>query len=417
MTAPGDDEPGTDVLSRTAWATHATGESYQPGYPALAVSDAAADVTSTQTWRTDGAGAGAGGGAGAGAADNFGPMGSWTDGHGAAAADMPFAAGAPRTVGPNGAAAPVPQPRAGETLTGDALTAELAAAGSRMAAQTAVGSPSVPRAGGQPGGRKPRGGKSGGSKPPGNKNGGNASRPAHRTPSVVLAVGTVVVLAVAAGAFLFHIAKNQSSSASVRPALATTAPAAATTPTATPSLGPFGHIATRSADPLPLTIDQLFPHSVTVGPETLARTISQSGKSCAPVLIGSRLQAAVKSGKCTQVVRASYLAAGRKEMGTIGVLNLSGFKTAAHAGHAGGPANFIKQLRARKGPTHELGKGAGLEEADTKGHYLILIWAQFTSRHKPRTAKQRKELESFMSTLFQQTANVSLSNRLVDGKP
>jgi hypothetical protein len=80
------------------------------------------------------------------------------------------------------------------------------------------------------------------------------------------------------------------------------------------------------------------------------------------------------------------------------------------AGRPGPPTSFSSS-------THLLGKGTGIEEAATKGHYLILIWAQFTNRHKPKTAGQRKELGAFMTHLFQQTANVSLSNRMVDGTP
>jgi len=46
-----------------------------------------------------------------------------------------------------------------------------------------------------------------------------------------------------------------------------------------------------------------------------------------------------------------------------------------------------------------------------------LIWVQFTSRAKPKTAAERAKLEAFMNDLFQQTANISLSSRMVDGTP
>jgi hypothetical protein len=227
----------------------------------------------------------------------------------------------------------------------------------------------------------------------------------------------VLVVAAAATAFLLNTARHQGSAAAASSPPPTTAPATTPTPTPSATLGPFGHIASRSADPLQVTVTQLFPVRVTIGSASFIRTVSQHGKACAPAIVGSSLQAAVKAAQCTQVVRATYLSTAQKEMGTIGVLNLGSSKTAAHAGHAAGPANFIQQLRAKNGPTHQLGKGTGIEEAETKGHYLILIWAQFTSRHKPRTPAQRKQLEAFMSNLFQQTANVSLSNRMVDGTP
>jgi hypothetical protein len=234
---------------------------------------------------------------------------------------------------------------------------------------------------------------------------------------VVLAVSAVLVFAVAAAAFLLFIARHQSSPPVVAPAPTTSAAASSPSPSTSPTLGPFGHIKTRAADPAPLRIPQLFPPSFSAHGGSFTRTVTRSAKSCPPAIVGASLQAAVKAAKCTQVIRATYLSTGKKEMGTIGVLNLSTARAAAHAGHKAGVSDYIAQLKAPKGATHTLGKGAGIEEAATKGHYLILIWAQFTSHRKPKTAGQRKELENFMTSLFQRTANVSLSSRMVDGKP
>jgi hypothetical protein len=232
----------------------------------------------------------------------------------------------------------------------------------------------------------------------------------------VLAVCAVLAFAVAAGAFLFFTARHQSPAVAASPP-PSTAPPSSPAPSPSPSLGPFGHIATRKADPLKLTITQLYPATFSTGGISFKRTISRLGKTCSTALVGSAVQSAVKAAKCTQVVRASYLAASKKEMGTIGVLNLSTSKGAVHAGRAAGASNFIQQLKAKKGATHTLGKGTGIEEAATKGHYLILIWAQFTSHSKPKTKGQRKELANFMNDLFRKTANVSLSSRMVTGSP
>jgi hypothetical protein len=234
---------------------------------------------------------------------------------------------------------------------------------------------------------------------------------------MVLAVCTVLVVAVAAGVFIWITARHQGSAPTVTANPPITAPASSPAPTASASLGPFGRIASRTADPLPLTVAQLYPPAFTVAGASFVRTASRAGKSCSPAVIGSALQPAVTAARCDQVVRASYLSTVKKEMGTIGVLNLRSAAAATRAGHAAGASDFIDQLRAAKGATRALGKGTGLEEAATKGHYLILIWAQFTSHRKPTTPAQRKELESFMSDLFQQTANVSLSARMVTGTP
>jgi hypothetical protein len=398
------------------------GQAYDPGYPALAVSDPAADVTSTQTWEkipgtgdapdsgtwtnprgtavpaaggTAGAGlagaglAGAGlAGPGAGRPDHAGPGNS----RASAAGPGRAAAGAGRgQPGPDGT-----PPGAGGPADG----------GPRTATIPEPPSPATPKAGSRTaqraaarGGRPPR-------KP----------RKARRSPSVVLAVCAVLVFAVAAGTFLFFTARHQGTPVAAT-APPSTAPPASPTPSASPSLGPFGHIATRKADPQLLNITQLYPATFTATGISFKRTISRLGKTCSTALVGSSLQNAVKAAKCTQVVRASYLAAGKKEMGTIGVLNLSTSKGATHAGRAAGASDFILQLKAKKGATHTLGKGTGIEEAATKGHYLILIWAQFTSHSKPKTKGQRKELANFMNDLFRQTANVSLSSRMVTGSP
>ena len=148
-----------------------------------------------------------------------------------------------------------------------------------------------------------------------------------------------------------------------------------------------------------------------------SRTTSEPKGTCASAVIGTALQAAVPPKACSQVVRASYLATSEKAMGTIGVLNLSTAATAAHAGHAADTGDFIAQLKGPKGPTRALGQGAGLEEAATKGHYLILIWAQFVNSASPKSPAQQAQLKTFMTQLFDETANVSLSNRMVSGTP
>jgi hypothetical protein len=230
----------------------------------------------------------------------------------------------------------------------------------------------------------------------------------------VLAVCAVLVVAIAAGAFLLHAAEHPGT-----PATADRSAAAPSTAAASPSptLGQFGHIASRAADPLPLTVAQLFPDAFTTDGVVFSRTTSEPKGTCASAVIGTALQAAVPAKACSQVVRASYLATSEKAMGTIGVLNLSTAATAAHAGHAADTGDFIAQLKGPKGPTRALGQGAGLEEAATKGHYLILIWAQFVNSASPKSPAQQAQLKTFMTQLFDETANVSLSNRMVSGTP
>ena len=84
---------------------------------------------------------------------------------------------------------------------------------------------------------------------------------------------------------------------------------------------------------------------------------------------------------------------------------------------ATGATAFIKQLPGAKGPTRNLMKGTGLEEAEIKGHYLILTWAEFTSLKAPAGPKQRAQLDAFSRALVGRTANISLTSRELLGKP
>jgi hypothetical protein len=194
-------------------------------------------------------------------------------------------------------------------------------------------------------------------------------------------------------------------------------PAALSDSQPSPSLGRWEHIATRATDPSPLTLSQLFPAQFTVASAAYARTTQLASTHCPGAVFGTKLQAAVRKYKCSQVMRASYLAKGPKLMGTIGVLNLSNSAGAKAVGQVTGSSQFIAQLTAHSGPTHSLAKGTGLEEAEVKGHYLILTWVESTTLRAPRTAHQKAQLKAFSANLINRTANVSLTSRMVTGEP
>jgi hypothetical protein len=192
-------------------------------------------------------------------------------------------------------------------------------------------------------------------------------------------------------------------------------PAATASPT--PSLGPYGFIASRKDDPVPLTVAELYPISFAAGGSGYLRTRSSLSRDCVDAVDGAGIQAAVSSAGCTQVARATYLDKQTNMMGTIGVLNLRTAKSASAAVHAAGAGNFIAQLAGKTAPTSKIGQGTGIEEALAKGHYLILIWAELTSLKTPHKGTQRTGLEQFMTELLESTANLSLTNRMVNGSP
>jgi len=265
---------------------------------------------------------------------------------------------------------------------------------------TGIGTVTGPGAGGTRGsrsaarGRKPRKPR----KPP--------SRARMWLMPLVMMVVVIVLITVA----YLHFAKGQAT----LPVVAS--PDRQATASSSPSLGPWKHITTRAEDPAALSLTELFPARYPAS-GTVVQTIQRSGHNCPGTVLGNRLRAALRKAGCTQVMRASYLSAGQKIMATIGVLNLANVTDAERAGQATGATAFIKQLPGAHGPTKNLMKGTGLEEAQIKGHYLILTWAEFTNLRAPGSAARRAELDTFSRQLVASTAGISLTSRMVFGKP
>jgi hypothetical protein len=234
--------------------------------------------------------------------------------------------------------------------------------------------------------------------------------------SALLATTTVVVVAAAGYAgykFLYEPRVNAPVSSSLR--LPTTAPQSSGAGQAHGNK--WQHITASTGDPAPLTIDQLYPPQFVLGSSSYLRTAASITKNCSSAVYGANLQAALQSGHCTQVVRASYISGNGKMMGTVGVVNLSTVAAAQKAGQATGPQEIIVPLAAKKGATSKLGSGTGVVQAEIKGHYLILMWAEFADLKSPPTAAARQLLEQFATNLVTGTANIDLSTRLLSGKP
>ena len=231
--------------------------------------------------------------------------------------------------------------------------------------------------------------------------------------AAMLLAPVLVVLVVVAG---YVYLSGKRSPAPAHPA-ALSHPTAAPSGSPSPTLGPWKHIESRSQDPVPLTVSQLFPARFARDGAAGTLAASKSGTQCSHEVFGSKLAAAIRKAKCTQVLRASYLSTDRKIMATVGVLNLNNVTGAKKAGKAAGATQFIKQLPSRHGPTRNIAKGTGIVEADIKGHYLILTWTEFTNLRAPSGKTKRKQLESFSTGLVAGTANVSLTSRMVTGNP
>ncbi|HVB46642.1 MAG TPA: hypothetical protein VNF47_28585 [Streptosporangiaceae bacterium] len=230
--------------------------------------------------------------------------------------------------------------------------------------------------------------------------------------SAWLAIGAAAVIIAAVTAVLFATSLS-GTKAPVRPS---NAPRSAS-PSPTQPAGKWVYIGSRTTDPIPLTMHELFPVDFVNAGVYYGRVTMQKSRNCAGALIGSALQAAVRKAGCTQALRASYLSRVGKVMATIGVFNLSTAAKASTAALHTGRQEFVAQLVTRSGLTHKLGQGTGIEEALVKGHYLVSVWAEFTDLTAPKTAAQRAALENFMNLLISRTVNASLSYRMISGEP
>src|SRR5271163_2913136 len=251
---------------------------------------------------------------------------------------------------------------------------------------------------------------------PGAGSPGAGSPGPRRRSSRVAWLAVAVALVVAAGAFagykfLYEPRVNAPVSASLR--LPTNAPGS---PGFDQALGKWQHIGSRSQDPSPLTLAELFPPQFELDGSSYVRTAAAVSKDCSQAVFGANLQAALQSGHCTQVLRASYISGSGTMMGTVGVANLIGSNAASKAGQTTGTQEIIAPLAAQKGPTSKLGNGTGVVQAEIKGHYLILMWAEFTSLKSPSTSAQRQQLEQFAANLVTGSANINLSTRMLTGK-
>jgi hypothetical protein len=249
--------------------------------------------------------------------------------------------------------------------------------------------------------------------PPGRRRGGRTRR---RGRSRVAWIALAVVVAAGAGVAGYKYLYEPRVNAPVPPTLRlpTNAPGS---PGFDKALGKWQHIGSRSKDPQPLTIAGLYPPQFSLNGKSYVRTAASATKTCSTAVYGADLQAALQSGHCSQVVRASYLSGDGTMMGTVGVVNLTSSNAAEKAGKATGPQEIIAPLTAKKGPTKKLGTGTGVVQAEIKGHYLILMWAEFTNLKSPSGQAQRQALEQFAANLVTGSANINLSTRMLTGKP
>ncbi|HEX3515022.1 MAG TPA: hypothetical protein VHT26_13565 [Trebonia sp.] len=230
-----------------------------------------------------------------------------------------------------------------------------------------------------------------------------------------LGVVAVGIIGVAAYAFVFK-PHSPASNPGAHESLST-AGATPSTQACVQQLGTYCHIEAATDDPTPLTAAELYPPAFTDETDKTSYSLvaTKVDKTCSNAVIGSALIAELKTGKCTQVVRGSYVSGNNKIMGTIGVINLSTTNEAHRAGRDVGENDFIAPLTSAKGVASKLGNGTGIVEAEYKGHYLILTWSEFVNGTNPTTTAEQNQLKQFSNDVVAETANIDLSQRMVTG--
>ncbi|MER7543647.1 hypothetical protein [Actinomadura sp.] len=161
-------------------------------------------------------------------------------------------------------------------------------------------------------------------------------------------------------------APTQSASAQAQP-----------TPSPTkPVLAPV-KLQSRSTDPKPLTLKEVFGNGkFTAGGHKYVRTAVNARKSCTAVVGGATLEKALKKGGCTQALRATYALSTGSLIGTVGVFNLENEAAAKTAVKAAAAKDAFLQALPGKGVTKTNGKGEAFGTSQARGHYVIMTWVQ-----------------------------------------
>jgi hypothetical protein len=179
--------------------------------------------------------------------------------------------------------------------------------------------------------------------------------------------------------------------------------------------GKFGYAGARRTDPDPLTVKELFKSKkFTVAGRSYQMTITSKDKKCGDGVLGEKISKALKAGKCTQMMRASFRDKSGKVIGTVGVANLNTSKNATKVARAGGTADYVKPLAGKDETTKFLGSGSGGAKVWTHGHYAVMVWFQSKDGIKP-DKKSSKTLFQAADDITKATVFKALDSRTLTG--
>ncbi|MBB2909464.1 hypothetical protein FHS43_000710 [Streptosporangium becharense] len=237
--------------------------------------------------------------------------------------------------------------------------------------------------------------------------------PRSRRP-IYIAVGALAVL-IAGGVGLSVLADSDP------PPKAAASPAPRNPAVVPPSTagGKFGFASSRTTDPYPLTLDELFKRrKVTFGGQSYLMTTRRTDKKCGNAVVGAKLQKALTAARCTQFLRASFRDASGKVIGTVGVANLktgAGAVKVAKASTGKEREEYIKPLPGKDKVTKFLGTGEAFVGQWGYGHYTVMVWFQYKDGHAPKKTEVKK-LNQAAFGVVDATVTPALQSRALTGK-
>lgn len=224
-------------------------------------------------------------------------------------------------------------------------------------------------------------------------------------------LGGVAVLGLLVGGLVMMFKAGEEESTVAQTTRRTSAPL----PSAPP--GKYAYAGSRKTDPEPLTVKELFPaKKITVSGRSYQMTITSKLKKCADGAMGDKMQKALKDGRCTQLIRASFRDKAGKVIGTVGVANLSTSKAATKVASVGSETNYVKPLPGKDEVTKLVGSGSGGANVWMHGHYAVMIWFQNKDGSKP-DKKSQKAITSAVKDITGATVFKALDARSMTGFP
>ncbi|WP_149258935.1 hypothetical protein [Actinomadura sp. K4S16] len=246
---------------------------------------------------------------------------------------------------------------------------------------------------------------------------GPSGRPERRRnlPLIIGGAAVAGILLIGGGVGLSSMLKGDDKPKATPTQAASKQPQPTPSPTQ-PVLAPV-KLQSRTTDPAPLTLKEVFGKATfKAGGRKYVRTAVNGKKTCT-VVGGTTLAKALKKGRCTQALRATYALSNGSLIGTVGVFNLQTEAAAKKAVKAAAAKDAFLVALPGKGITKNNGKGEALGTSQARGHYVIMTWVQRPDGKKIPT-KYHAAVQVF-GTQMVKGSNLALAlhYRETEGKP